>query len=487
MNNHSLRSQRGSVLMVTLVLGLALVLTVGSYVTLTMTALQSADRSFHYNTAFNLAESGIEEALWALNHNDWTKRSWTESGSDRVFTGSYNSSELTSAHSVRGYFNVFVSQASGGTPVITAEAVVKPMLGSEIRKQIRVNAANANIFMPPFTAITKLDLNGGEIDSYRMADGNYTTAPRRYETTVASPTIAIGNIDIGSPADIYGYVTVGVGTDNSSSFLGSIKGSVTGETTQSGQDGVLTAGSNLVDTNRIAFDFVQDFPIPAAPTEAFTDAVPAADANGVIVLGDPTGATTMRYQFSSDFKAANGTTILVVGPVEIKTLAGFDVPGQAQFTVLTGTFKTPDTTKGQKVTPGTTYTATNASAKIYAYGDLAISGNGALTGGTVPGSSISTDPTKLQIFGMSSTTQNFSVGGNGNLAAAIYAPTADVKFNGGGSSGYFAGATVANNITVNGNGYRVRFPEEMADLNTATTYRISRWVELTNRSTWHQF
>ncbi|HLP23144.1 MAG TPA: hypothetical protein VK139_03775, partial [Microbacteriaceae bacterium] len=473
-------------LMVTMVLGLALVLTVGSYVTLTMGALQSADRSFHYNTAFNLAEAGVEEALWALNHNDWTKRTWTESGSDRILTGSLSSSELTSANSIRGYFNVFVSQAAGGTPVITAEAVVRPVLGSEIRKQIRVNASNANIFMPPFTAITKLDLNGGEIDSYRMADGDYTTAERRYETTVASPTINIGNVDIGSPADIYGYVTVGVGTENSSTFLSSIKGSVTGETTQSGQDGVLTAGGNLVDTNRVAFDFVQDFPLPAAPTEAFTDAVPAADSNGMIVLGDPTGATTKRYQFSSNFKADNGTTILIVGPVEIKTLAGFDIPGQAQFTVLTGTYTTPNTTQGKKVIPGTEYTATNASATIYAYGDLAISGNGALIGGTIPGSNISTDPTKLQVFGMSTTAQNFSVGGNGNLAAAIYAPNADVKFNGGGSSGYFAGATVANNITVNGNGYRVRFPEEMANMNTATTYRISRWVELTNRSTWHQ-
>jgi hypothetical protein len=487
MKHHSIHSQRGTVLMVALVLGLALVLTVGSYISLTLGALQSADRSFHYNTAFNLAESGIEEALWALNHEDWSKRSWVESGTDRVLTGSFGSSELTGSSSVRGYFNVFVSQATGGTPVIFAEGVVQPARGAEIHKQIRVSARNANIFMPPFTAITRLDLNGGEIDSYRMADGNYTTAPRRYETTVASPTIAIGNVAIGSPADIYGYVTVGVGTANSGAFISGIQGSVTGATTAAGQDGVVKAGSNLVDTNRIAFDFVQDFPLPNPPTEVFTDPVPAADSNGMIVLGDPTGTTTKRYQFSSDFKADNGTTILVVGPVEIKALAGFNVPGQAQFTVLSGTFKTADQTKGNTVTPGTTYPATNASAVIYAYGDLAISGNGAVTGGTIPGASISTDPTKLQIFGMSSTTQNFSVGGNGNLAAAIYAPNADVKFNGGGSSGYFAGATVANNITVSGNGYRVRFPEEMADMNTATTYKISRWVELTNRSAWHQF
>lgn len=471
--------------MVTLILGIALVFTVGSYVTLTLNALRTADRSFHYNTAFNLAEAGLEEAMWALNHSDWSKRSWTETGTTQLLVGSYNASELSGANSVRGYFNVHVTDFTGSTPTIVAEGVVQPAFGSEIRKQIRVKTKHANIFMPPFTAITALDLNGGEIDSYRMADGDYTTAPRRYETIVASPTVNINDVDIGSPADIYGYVTVGVGTANAEDFIDSIKGSVMGETTADGQDGVVKSGSNLVDTNRVAYDFVQDFPLPAAPTEAFSDTLPAADANGVIILGDPTGTTTMRYQLTN-YTAPNGSILLVVGPVEIKVLGDLTVGGQSQFTVLDGTFTT-ETSKSQKTVGGITYTATNASATIYAYGDVAISGNGALNGGTIPGANISTDPTDLQVMGLSETTQDISVGGNGNLAAAIYAPNADVTFNGGGSSGVFAGATVANNITVNGNGYQIRFPEEMADLATSTTYTVSSWTELTDRTTWYAF
>lgn len=480
-------------LLVTLILGLALAIVVGSYLSLSLNTLQHSTRNFHYNTAFNLAEAGVEEALWALNTNpgtgNWTALAgWTESGDDdREYKGDLAS---VAAGSAKGCFNIFVQNAEekGGTPIINAEGVVLTAYGGLVRKQIRVSARKTNLFIPPFTAITSLDLNGGEIDSYRMADGDYTTAPRRYETTVASPTVKIGDIDIGSPADIYGYVTVGVGTDNAGAFIGGVKGSVTGGSTAAGQDGVISAGGNLVDTNRIAFDFIQEFPMPTEPTGAFSDAVPAADANGMIILGDPTGTTTRRYQFTN-YSVPNGTTLLVVGPVEIKVLGELTVSGQAAFTVLSGTFKTPDTTKGKTVVPGTTYTATKAAATIYAYGDLAISGNGALTGGTIPGANISTDPTKLQIFGMSSTPQDFDIGGNGNLAAAIYAPHADMKFNGGGSSGYFAGATIANTITVNGNGYRVRFPEEMADMGTSSTYKISRWVEVSDRgsSAWHQF
>ena len=483
--------------MVAMILSIALALSAASYISLTLSTLRSATRSFYYNTAFNVAEAGLEEALWALNNNDWGKHGWVESGTSRILTGALATPDVTDANNVRSYFNVIVENASASAPIITSEGVVAAQNGGVIRKQLRVNARVSSLFTPPFTAITNLRLNGGEIDSYRMADGNYTTAPRRYETTVASPTLTIGDISIGSPADIYGYVTVGVGAANASGFVSSIKGSVTGENTAAGQDGVTTAGSNLIDTNRIAYDFYQSFPMPTEPTEDFLLPIPSSDANGMIVLGDPTGATVKRYQITN-LTVPNKETLLVVGPVEIKVQGALTVGAQSAVVVLTGTFSTAATTKGNTTIPGITYTAATttdttgaivpaASLKIYAYGDLAISGNGDLVGGTIPGTNIGVDPTKLQILGLAPVSQNISVGGNGNLAAAVYAPHANVVFNGGGSSGYFAGATIANNITVNGNGYRIRYPEEMSNDSSSNIYTISRWLELTDRSTWHNF
>jgi hypothetical protein len=479
-----------------MVLGSALALTVAGYVSLTLTLLRNSSRTFHYNTAFNLAESGLEEALWALNKNDWSQRNWTNpNSSDKLLTGTYSSSELT-ATSTKGYFNVLVENFNnvGGTPIITAEGVVQPPNGPAIRKQIRVYAKQSNLFLPPFTAITKLTLNGGEIDSYTMASGDYSTAPRLYNTTVASPTVTIGNISIGSPADIYGYVTVGVAAASSGTYASSVKGSIQGPATTAGQPGVLNAGGNLVDTNRIAYDFTQTFPMPTAPTGVFADPVPAVDSNNLVILGDPTGATTKRYQFTN-YSVPNKATVLVVGPVEIKVTGNWSMSGQESFTVLRGSFTTPSTTVTtgtgkNKVTttiPGTTYPGTNASATMYAYGDVSISGNGAMTGGTIPGSNISTDPTKLIVYGMSTTSQNITVGGNGNLAAAVYAPHADATFNGGGSSGCFAGAMVADRITVNGQGYRVRYPEEMNNMSSSSTYQISGWRELLNLADQHTF
>ena len=483
--------------MVAMILSIALAFSAASYISLTLSTLRSATRSYYYNTAFNVAEAGLEEALWALNNNNWSERGWAESGTSRILTGALASPDVTDANNVRSYFNVIVENASASTPIITSEGVVAAQNGGVIRKQLRVNARMSSLFMPPFTAITNLDLNGGEIDSYRMADGNYTTAPRRYETTVASPTLTIGDISIGSPADIYGYVTVGVGAANADDFVSGVKGSVTGPTTAAGQDGVTAAGNNLIDTNRIAYDFYQSFPMPTEPTGAFTDSMPGADANGMIVLGDPTGATTKRYLLTN-YSVPNKQTLLIVGPVEIKAPGSLTVGAQSAVVVLTGSFTTAATTKGNTTIPGTPYTSATttdanghvvpaASLTIYAYGNLAISGNGDLVGGTIPGANIGVDATKLQIYGMAPVAQDISIGGNGNLAAAVYAPKADIVFNGGGSSGYFAGATVANNITVNGSGYRIRYPEEMANFANSNIYTISRWLELTDRSTWHNF
>lgn len=482
--------------MVAMILSIALAFAVGSYISLALSTLRSATRSYYYNTAFNVAEAGLEEALWALNNDNWAKRSWTGNTS-KTLIGALDSPDVTDANGIRSYFNVFVENATASAPTITSEGVVAMQNGSVIRKQIRINARQSSLFLPPFTAITNLKLNGGQIDSYHMANGNYTTAIREYGTTVASPTLTIGDISIGSPADIYGYVTVGVGAANASGFVSSIKGSVTGENTAAGQDGVTTAGSNLIDTNRIAYDFYQSFPMPTEPTEDFLLPIPSSDANGMIVLGDPTGATVKRYQITN-LTVPNKETLLVVGPVEIKVQGALTVGAQSAVVVLTGTFSTAATTKGNTTIPGITYTAATttdttgaivpaASLKIYAYGDLAISGNGDLVGGTIPGTNIGVDPTKLQILGLAPVSQNISVGGNGNLAAALYAPHANVVFNGGGSSGYFAGATIANNITVNGSGYRIRYPEEMANFANSNIYTISRWLELTDRSTWHNF
>lgn len=457
-------SKEGSVLIVALIFALAISIVSASYLSLALSSVRNADRAFHYNTAFNLAEAGAEEGMWAINNKDWSKAPWVAVGAGYRLSGSVSSPRFTDSQGAKGWYSVYVENALSQTPRITAEGAVKlARSNTVIRKQVRILTANNNLFLPPFTAITRLTLNGGEIDSYKMdsngdgvPDMNYTDAPRRFETTVASPTVKVGDISIGSPADIYGYVNVGA--SSSSGFISSVKGAIVGPATTSGGSGVVTSGSNLIDTNRISYDFTQDFPAPKEPAMdvgmVYTTLPPAV--GGIITIGaSGTKAAPEQYMIA-EINIGNKDTIVVVGPVDM---------------IVHGDVKVGGTQQAIQISNATN---PDANLKLYARGDISISGNGAMTGATDD----TLDPTRFQILGTGTGAQQVTIGGNGNLAASLYAPTANVTMNGGGSSGYFAGAVVANNITVNGNGYRVRFPEEMLDMGTAGSFKVAKWLEL---------
>lgn len=46
---------------------------------------------------------------------------------------------------------------------------------------------------------------------------------------------------------------------------------------------------------------------------------------------------------------------------------------------------------------------------------------------------------------------------------------------------------VSKTITIDGDKYTIRFPEEMANQSIGSTYQLSKWTELENRSNWHTF
>ena len=59
--------QRGSVLIVAALFAAIIAVALGSYMVLSSTSLKLANRSFYSNAALNLAETGIEEAMWSFN------------------------------------------------------------------------------------------------------------------------------------------------------------------------------------------------------------------------------------------------------------------------------------------------------------------------------------------------------------------------------------------------------------------------------------
>jgi Tfp pilus assembly protein PilX len=470
------RGNNGSVLIVAMTLALALAALAGGYISLTTQSMRHTQRTFHLNTAFNVAESGAEYAVWCLK-NGWTlpSNSWTGDSTTRSYIGSVNSPLYTDAQGNKAFFKIRVSAANSPNPVVVAEGIVVPMSGSPVSKQIRVRLSTGGLFANGLVAKDRLTLNGGEIDSYRSSLGDPVSSPRGYEITVASTAIEIGDISLGSAADIYGSVAIGANSE--AGFINTIQGQILGPDTDRNDDGVIQTGSNLIDTNRIAYDYTQDFPDVTVPdVEAGTIVVtslPDSNSQDIIVVGNPSGTPVVRYQLTS-VSIPNGKTLMVVGPVEFDVSTNFSVAGGGALVVVDGTTRV--STKSGSIWTNTDYTGTG-TAKLYVGGNIAISGNGSLNAPY--------KPEALQVYGTLTKAaydaggrQSISVGGNGNLTAAIYSPNADIVMNGGGSSGYIAGAAVGRSVRVNGNGYRFRYDKDLEDLTDGGGFKVTGWAEL---------
>lgn len=321
---------------------------------------------------------------------------------------------------------------------------------------------------------------GGDIGSY---DSRVTpTVPANlaamgYGITVASPTSVIGNVAVGTPADIKGHLSVGVGAENSAAFLSSIKGSVVGPTTPSG---------TTVDANLVSYDFNESYEDVQIPTAADVAAktgltvsqlttLPSETTSGAnkgwIVIGDKTGASIQRFKLTGSLTSGN---LLILGPVQIILPSGDFSPDGTY--VLDGTKNVPQLKSNGNPDSAVDTTTGRGWAEVYVEGDIVLNG--------APGSlNAGSRPSLLKVFGTidaaeakAGNTQDVVLNGNADITALVYSPWADVKLNGGGSNGYFAGALVANSIKIGGNGYRFVY-DVSASNEDITGFRLSRWIE----------
>lgn len=106
------------------------------------------------NSSLNLAEAGAEEALWALNNDDWS--TWTESGSYAV----KKVSNFDLGSSKTGTFSVVVEDYKSN-PAILVEGRVQTPTGVESFRQLKIDLAGRSLFSNGLVAITQLTLGGG--------------------------------------------------------------------------------------------------------------------------------------------------------------------------------------------------------------------------------------------------------------------------------------------------------------------------------------
>ncbi len=428
----ALSSLRGSALLAALCFGTVLTISLGSYMTLCTRTLTLSSRSAQGTLSLELAETGLEDALWALNKNDWS--AWTIAGSTatRTITG------FNFGGGVTGRVEVSVTSYDGsaGARTITARGVTTAVAGSSTTRTLTSACSEVPVFVNAVAATTSsvAFASGGTVDSYDSSLGSYSSQTPGYSAIVASqapagstPTIQLTN------AVVKGYAASNYATGPSYSTSGKLIGPTTPDTTR-------------IDPSRIsASPFQPVIPIRAISGGGTVLANPAAGTT--VTLGSPTDTVPAIY-YSSGLNLTSTTKITVNGPVRLVVTGAFYIG-------LNGGTPSIDVT-------------TNGTLEVFAAGDIAIYGNGI--------NNVTNDPKRVVIYGTNTLTapdMNTAV----PLHGVIYTPYG--QFNVLGNSTIY-GALIAKKVVFSGSAPTVHYDLNLRRLTFSgleTIYGVSNWRE----------
>lgn len=415
--------QRGSALLTAMIFSFVVVTLLGSYLYLASSEYRISSRSYLLGASFNLAEGGIDQALYTLNqgdHSGW--RTGNNVDGRTYWAQRFGSYDL--GGNIVGYINVVILDPTSTTPEIYSEGEASGHVAGSVAKQVRVSLSSGFYpFLNGFNSKEGIVLKGNNVtfDSYDSRNGNYGLGNTNSEITVATISVVSDAIDIGN-ADVYGYVATGGAQPNV------------------GPNGSITTYSNpgKVDKGRITTDFYAEFPNVSAPI--LSSPSTSVPGSGVITGGD--------YELSS-LSMSGGSTLTINGNTRLVVTGDISVKGRAAIEIASG-----------------------ASVELYVHGDVDIGGKGILNRSQVPA--------QLLIFGTNTTEggQTIKISGNGYLSAAVYAPNGVVTLNGGGSSGRVYGAVAGYDAKLTGNSH-FSYDEALEDYNMGGGgYQVDEWVEL---------
>ena len=469
-----LRSERGSLLLVSMLLCAIIGISIASYIRLGVQSQKISNRALYNNGAINLAERGMEEAMYSVNQMvnnaayDWGTDGWTTSSPVTAGDARRKWTGYTFDQRATGIVRVYVEHINGASaPVITARSTVT--LGGQtsapIEKWIKVVLAMTSKFANGLVAKNTISFSGtnASVNSWNSdPDNDSATAPVSYSTAVDNDNGSVGSISVTSAvtvnnADIYGYVATG------------------GTPATIGPNGLIgpfgtTAGT--IAAGHSSTDFSASFDTVTAPSTYTYTAM--GTINGTASsdrLPDDSGAALQggKYDIEAPDINFNNQTLTITA-------------GKTVVLKLTNTGNTAST-GAISVGGGSGVISLEAGAtlEIYTAGKVDIGGKGISNGvdGADANTTIDTaemgQPKNFQIWGTrTSGTQDIDIAGNGALSAIVYAPFGSVKINGNGD---VCGSIVANDITCVGNA-QFHYDESLGNFG-GNPFRVASWSELT--------
>ncbi|HUR60530.1 MAG TPA: hypothetical protein VM029_22610, partial [Opitutaceae bacterium] len=213
-------SQRGSLLIVAMILCAVIGISLTSYLSLGRTGMTISNRALYSNGAMNLAENGMEQAVYSINKKQstptyaWTGWTPTNGGVDawQNWEG-YNFGQGT-----EGKVRAYIYNYTGVAPkIVTRSVVTIPGTSRTIEKWIEVQLRKTSKFSNGLVAKDRITFSGNNasVNSWNSDPDNtpggdvpYSAGVKRDNGSVGSISVAVDAVGVNN-ADIFGFAATG--------------------------------------------------------------------------------------------------------------------------------------------------------------------------------------------------------------------------------------------------------------------------------------
>lgn len=452
-----LKSIRGSVLIVALIFSAVIALVLGSSLSLALISNKLADQAYALNAAQNLADTGFEHALWALdNSGAWTTGGFTSSGLNQyqaVFPSSSSNEFYPLSRGAKGKIKVWVGNSTT-TPHVVVQSIVVLGSGRTVSKYAEAYMLQRSYSTGGMVAKNGIDFTGHStvVDSWVSHDDDDTVTDVPYST---APGVRQSNAHFATPgmisqqnAKVFGYASIG-SDDNSGLSIGAT-GILSGD---------LNAANSTVDYTRVTHDFAANFPEFSAPSGGTSLGAISAATN----LTGGTSATSPIIYSTSSITIGTSDPINIGTPttpayVTLVVTGSVNFNGSAQFII----------NPGSKLT-------------MYVAGDISMSGNEAIVNGDASNTTATMNmPSNFTLIGTRTAAQitsgnraTWSIKGGSYMSAIVYAPSADITIGGNGDT---FGSVVGYTVSMNSGNFHQ--DESLSNIRNTGLWAVSKWREL---------
>lgn len=389
-NSSKNRNQEsGAVFIVTLIVIVVMMILATPFLFRLSAQYRTTDKSFKSLAAVNLAEAGVERAIWELNHGDLS--TWDGDGDLRSLT---ISSFQASGGADVGDITINILDPEGNTPVIEATGSIHFTGDKTIAKATRVvleREGGPSLFDYGVFGDEGVELrSNAKIDSYDSRDGSYGGDNVGSNGHTGTNSNFYGCIDLMSNAKIYGNTLSGFESDPD--YV------------------IITRSNSEIYGEKQALSEVKELPSIPPP-----EGLPF---RGSYYLGSNDQDTIDESGEYTSFLLRSNAKVTVTADAIL---------------YITGEFSMRSNTK-LKIADG-------VSVTIYLGGSFEQQSNTQIN-------NLSNDPTKLMILGTESFNNEMEWNSNSSFWGAVYVPQAAVDFD---SNAHFYGSMIAKSMELDSN------------------------------------